>query len=80
MLGVIYFADGHTEEVMWHSEHIEADLVVGSASGTYAFCEYVVMHEDPYFNYKTYRFYKWNHELNDWLVTLDIDYIEIHEE
>ena len=80
MLGVIYFTDGHTEEILDYEEHCTGDITFKSESGVYNYLEYIVMCEDPYFNYKSYSFIKWHEYVLDWLVTLDIDHIEIYKE
>lgn len=84
MLGTIYFTDGHTEEILGYVKHNAGDIIVESESGVYAFEEYTVesLSENTkrLFKYKTYNFYKLRAAFDDWLVTIDVDHIEIYEE
>ena len=80
MLGMIYFADGHTEEILDYEENCTGDITFESESGMYNYWEYIVMCEDPYFNYKDHKFSKWHGYDIEWLYTWDIDHIELYKE
>ena len=80
MLGTIYFTDGHTEEIIDYEIHDLGDITFKSESGVYNYWEYIVMQDDPYFNYKSYSFQKWHGYILEWLYTFDIDHIELYGE
>lgn len=80
MLGIIYFYDGHTEEIIDSIEHCTGELVLESESGLYSFWDCVAMYEDPYWNHQVRKFYKWYSDIDEWIEITDINHIEIYNE
>ena len=81
MVGTIHFKDGHTEKVLGYG--YEPNFYCFTKSGNYM-CE---LDEVPIENsaghvlwiMHKYTWYKYSHELEDWLIA-DVDYIGIYKE
>lgn len=84
MFGTAYFTDGHTEPITsYHTNPNCTELYFATNSGTYGYKEYIT--SDPCytrnpFSSRCWNFYKYNNELNKWLVVINIEYIEIYTE
>ena len=70
----IVFTDGHTEPILWYDEKL-GRVEVGSPSGRYVYCEYIMTHPTGY-HYKHYQFYRYRGfvdcETPDWINADDI--------
>lgn len=80
MFGVIYFHDGHTEEITDRIEHCTGEIVLETESGIYGYWECTAMYEDPYYNHFCPIFYKWDSEADDWAEINYISHIELYNE
>ena len=77
MTGKAYFYDDHTEEILRYVKHNDDAIEFYTQSGRYYFGCFITGEK---FKARFHKFFKHDYVLDDWLVTLDINYIEIYEE
>ena len=75
MIGLAYFYDDHAEEILRYVKHGD-EIEFYTKSGRYYFGYFITGEK---FKARFHKFFKHDYVLDDWLVTLDINYIEIYE-